>query len=86
MGVDIAVAIFVVLVLAKYAGVQVKKGMPMVTAAGLMALLAAGSTLVSVADASVAGLSGGLTALFSVIAWILLLLGVLMASLELVKK
>ena len=83
---DVAVAIFVVLVLAKYANVQVKKGLPMVTGAGLLVVLAAGSQLITVADSAVAGVSGGLTALFSVIAWILLLIGVLVGALDQVKK
>lgn len=84
---DVAIAVFVVLVLAKYANVAVKKGLSMIAAGGLLVLLAGASgALLTVADSAVVGLSTGLLNLFAVIGWIVLLIGVLMAAIELVKK
>ncbi len=84
--VDAAIAVFVILVLAKYAGVTSKKGFAWIASAGVVGLLAASSAWIAVADSTVAGLSGGLTALFSVIAWILLLVGALTTVMDWIKK
>lgn len=80
---DVAIAVFVVLVLAKYANVVSKKGIGMVATAGMLALLAAGSgDLLAVAGTAV---TYWVAALFSVLSWIALLVGVIMAALELMK-
>jgi len=80
---DIAIVVFVVLVLAKYANVTSKKGLGWLATAGVLALLAAGSgDLLAVAGTAV---TYWVAALFSVLSWIALLVGVLMAALELMK-
>ncbi len=80
---EIAVVVFVVLVLAKYANVVSKKGLGWMATAGVLALLAAGSAeLLAVAGTAV---TYWVAALFSVLSWIALLIGVVMAALELMK-
>lgn len=80
---EVAVIVFVVLVLAKYANVVSKKGLGWVGAAGMVALLAAGSSeLLAVAGTAV---TYWVAALFSVLAWLALLIGVVMTALELLK-
>ncbi len=80
---EIAVVVFVVLVLAKYANVVSKKGLGWIATAGVLALLAAGSAeLLAVAGTAV---TYWVAALFSVLSWIALLVGVVMAALELMK-
>ena len=80
---DLVILIFAVLALCKYMGLKARK-MHVIASAGFMALLAAGSTLLGGIDS--VGVVEGVSALFSVLAWILLLIGALMVSLELYKS
>ena len=80
---DMVIVVFLVLVFAKYAGITTKKGLKLVGAAGLLALLAEASSLITVAGSNV--VAGAIT-LFSVLAWIALLIGVILAVVELVQS
>ena len=80
---DAAVAVFVVLVLAKYAGVKAGKGLNLVAGAGVLSLLAAASSYIVVAGAQV---TTAVETLFSVIGWILLLVGAILATVELAQS
>ena len=73
------------LVFAEYCKYRAKADKPLrlIAGAGLLALLAAGSSLLAVAGAQVVS---GLETLFSVIAWILLLVGVLWGVYTLYQK
>lgn len=81
---DAAIAIFLVIVFAEYVKVRAKlsKQFNIIAAAGLLVVLAAASSWISVAGTQ---LVSGASTLFSVIAWILLLIGTLWGALELTK-
>ncbi|MBI4021111.1 MAG: hypothetical protein HY369_02620 [Candidatus Aenigmarchaeota archaeon] len=81
---DAAVVIFLVLVFAEYMKVRTKatKQFNWIAGSGLLVLLAAASSWISVAGNSVVS---GATTLFGVIAWIMLLIGALWGALELTK-
>lgn len=81
---DAAVAVFVVLVLAKYAGIKAGwKGLNWVAGSGVLILLAASSGYIAVAGAQV---TSAVETLFSVIGWILLLIGAIVATVEIVQS
>ncbi len=83
-GFDAAIAVFVVLVLAKYAGIKAGKGLNWVAGSGVLTLLAAASSTIVVAGAE--QVFSAVTTLFSVVGWILLLLGAIVATVELVQS
>jgi hypothetical protein len=80
---DVVTVIFLVLVFAEYAKVKAKISRPtnFIAGAGVLLLLAAGSELLGIVPSAVYWL----TTIFSVIAWILLLIGTLWATYELTK-
>jgi len=80
---DVAIVIFLVLVFAEYAKVRSKasKQFNWIAASGVLILLAAASSWIGL----VPGAQQGATLLFSVIAWILLLIGALWTTAELLK-
>ncbi len=82
---DLVIVVFLVLVFAEYVKIRTKADKPfrLVASAGVLALLAAGSSLLEVAGPTAVFWIG---TIFSVISWILLLIGTLWATAELSKK
>ncbi len=81
---DAALVIFLVLVFAEYVKVRAKLSKPFnfLAGAGLLLILAAASSWISIVGTQAVY---WLTTLFSVIAWILLLIGALMGAFALTK-